>query len=119
MQFEYLYTTQATGFIDIEDIGNVCISAVNTFLFQEYILIVRTEYGKTKVIQYGPKFIDDDNTVVPSFVSCTYVEFDFNSGKIKGIIDKFLNNPKNGISQVTEIDLEDASRQIRNLVEFL
>ena len=116
MKFDYLYIAQSEGSIDIEDVGNVCISATNT-LFQEYFLVIQTMYGRTKIIQYGPVFVDIDD--VPSFVSYTYTEIDYSQGKISNIIEKFLNNPKYNISQVTLIELEDARERITDLMEFL
>jgi hypothetical protein len=117
MQFEYLYTTQAMGTIDIENIGEVCISGVNAFIAQEYILIIKTEEGKSKIIQYGPRFIDLE--IAPVNVSYTYNEIDYNQRKLITIIDKFINNPKFGISQVQLIELEEAVDRIKDLREFL
>lgn len=115
--YSYLYEMIATGFIDIENIGEVCLSITNNFL-QEKILIIHTEYGKTKVIQYGPVYIDQD-TVVPTNVSYTYTEFDFNQRKLDNIIDKFINDPKFGTKQCVEIDLDTAKERIIDLREFL
>ena len=67
--YEYLYEVKATGFIEVENIGEVCLSATNDFL-QEKVLIVHTEYGKTRVIQYGPVFVD--NVQPPLNVSYTF-----------------------------------------------
>ena len=117
MQFDYLYTAQATGSIDIENIGEVCISAINTFMLQEYILIIHTEEGVSKIIQYGPKYIELE--AAPTSVKYTYDEITFNQSKLINIIDRFINNPKFGISQVNIIELEEAVDKIKDLVEFL
>lgn len=116
MQFEYLYQISAMGNIDIEDIGNVCLSATNT-LYQEYILIIFTEQGKSKIISYGPRFVD--LKIAPSSVSYTYNEIDFKQSKLIRVIEQFLNNPKHMISQVQEITLEEAKDKIKDLVEYL
>ena len=117
MQFKYLYEVQATGFIDIENIGEICLSAINTIFHQEYILIIHTELGKSKILQYGPIFIDED--IPLSNVSAYYSEIDYSSSKLEKIIDKFINNPKYLVSQVTEIDLETAKSKIKNLGDFI
>lgn len=118
MQFKYLYEIQATGFIDIENLGEICLSAINTLLHQEYILIIHTELGKSKILQYGPIFIDMEDTPL-SNISVNYSEIDYNSSKLEKIIDRFINNPKYLVSQVVEIDLETAKSKIRNLGDFI
>ena len=117
MQFEYLYTTQAMGTFDVDNIGEVCISAINTFMLQEYILIIHTEEGRSKIIQYGPRFIELD--APPLSVTYTYDEIDYNQNKLVRIIDRFINNPKYCISQVVLIDYEEAIEKIKDLVEYL
>lgn len=116
MQFDYLYQMQATGFLEVDDIGNCCISAT-TMLYTEYIMIVKTEGGRTKIIQYGPRYIDNDATI-PNEVSYTYSEFDFNEGKIRRIIDSWLNG-KTLAQQAVLITIEEAQERIKDLVTFL
>jgi hypothetical protein len=114
--YEYLYEVKATGFIDIENIGEVCLSATNDFL-QEKILIVHTEYGKTRVIQYGPIYVD--NVQRPTSSKYTYDEFDYNDSKLDKIIDKFINDPKFMTTQVVEIPLDEAEGRIIDFLEFI
>ena len=116
MQFDYLYQMQATGFLEVDDIGNCCISAT-TMLYTEHIMIVKTEGGRTKIIQYGPRYIDND-LILPNNVDYTYSEFDFNEGKIKRIIDNWLNS-KTLAQQAVLITIEEAIERIKNLVDFL
>lgn len=115
MEFKYLYEMQAIGSIDIEDIGNVCLSLTNN-LYREYIIIVKTECGMTKIIQYGPRQIDMQ-LPCPS-ITYTYQEFEFNQNKISKIIDKALNG-SSLCSQATIISIDEAKERIKNLVEFL
>lgn len=113
-QFKYLYEVTATGFLDIEDPANTCIYTTNS-LFQEYVLIIQTQLGKTRVIQYGPNYVDIDK--IPSSVTCTFQEFDVSSYKIDNIIDKFLT--KTFASQAIEIPLEEAVEKIKDMRCFL
>ena len=117
MQFDYLYEVRATGSIEIEDIGNTVLNAVNDLFMQEYFLVIRTEYGKTRIAQYGPLFVDQQT--LPTFININFQEIDYNSHKIETIIEKFLNNPKYSISQVQEIDFEQAKKRLHELVEFI
>ena len=114
--FEYLYETKATGFLEVENIGECCLVANNDFM-QEQILIVTTSLGKTKIIQYGPVFVD--NVQPPLDVTYTYCEIDFSDYKIDKRIEKFINDPKFRTTQVRQIDLEEALEYITDLREFL
>ena len=49
MQFEYMYTMSAQDSVEIEDVGNFCISVVND-VYQEWIMICCTTYGISKLI---------------------------------------------------------------------
>lgn len=113
-QYKYLYEVTATGFLNIEDPCNTCLWATNG-LFQEYILIIQTEMGKTKVLRYGPNIIDIEKP--PSNVTCEYMEFDVSDYKIDSIIEKFLS--KSFATQVIEIPLEDAREKIRDMRCFI
>ena len=117
MQFEYLYEVKANGVIDIDDIGNTVLSTVNVLTAEEYILVISTEYGRTKTLQYGPLFVDMEGT--PLEVSCYYSEFDYSMYKIEKLIDKFLNNPKRNISQVIEKDIDYAKERIKDMRTFI
>ena len=119
MQFEYLYEVKATGSIEIDDIGNVALEAINTTLYQEYFLITKTELGVTKVIEYGPTYIEELRDTNPPFINYTYIEFQYNTSKLKGIIEKFLTNPRRVISQVNIVDIDYAKENIINLVRLL
>ena len=116
MQFDYLYQMQPVGALEVEDIGNCCISAIG-LLHTEYIMIIKTEGGRTKIIQQGPLYVDIEQ-ILPSEVSYTYSEFDFNEGKIKRIIDTWLNS-KTLAQQAVLITIEEAIERIKNLVDFL
>ncbi len=114
--YEYLYETKATGFLEVENIGECCLVANNDFL-QEQILIITTTMGKTKIIQYGPVYVD--NVQSPTDVQYSYCEIDFSDYKIDKRIEKFINDAKFRTTQVTQIELEDALDKIIDLREFL
>lgn len=116
MNFDYLYEMQANGQISIENIGEVCLT-VNDILGTEYILIIHTEYGECKVIEYGPVFITTGEPLGTLYSSL--LKFQYNEGKLISIINKFLNKPKARIIQATEISLEEAKEKIKNMVDFI
>ncbi len=115
MNFNYLYKEEAHAQLDIENIGNFCLSLTND-LYKEYILIVQTDLGRTKIIQYGPINVDMDTPC--QSIKFTYDEIDYNQNKICTIIDKALNGPSL-ITQATVMELEDVIPRIRNMVEYL
>ena len=115
MQLEYFYTQQATGVIEIENIGNVALSLTND-TYHEYIAIISTEFGVSEVILCGPFFIDIEE--LPAKVTLSYQRLDFNESKLFKILDNFVNDGKKCITQVTEIDLANAKETIFNLLNL-
>ncbi len=114
--YEYLYEVKATGFLEIENIGECALIANNDFL-QEQVLIITTALGKTKILRYGPVFID--NAQPPISVSYTFDEIDYNEYKIDKAIEKFINDAKFRATQVKVVDIEEALDIITDLKEFL
>lgn len=116
MQFDYLYSMQPEGTLEIEDIGNCAIIAT-TGLCQEHILIVRTEAGQSRILQYGPQWIDSDMPAV-SEVSCTYSSFQFNQHKIQRYIDTWLNS-KTFAQQAQAVTIEEAREHLKDMRYFI
>ena len=114
MQFNYLYTTTHNASIDIEDIGNVCLLATND-AFLEYLLIIKTEYGETKIITQGPIIVDSN--IPGAKFSITMETSNYNVGKITKVIEKFLLS--NIISQVQIIELDEAKTKLKHLVDYI
>ena len=116
MNFEYLITTKKEQSIDIKNIGTCALDAYNDLGF-EYLLIIKTREGLTEIIEYGP--LIPDLEYLPANVSYTYNRIDFSESKIIKRINKFLVEGCRGITQVFEIELEEAKEKIRNLVDFV
>lgn len=115
-EFQYLYTQQATGVFEVEDLGNFALSCTND-LYHEYILLVKTMYGVTKVVSYGPNLIDQDT--LNDSVDLKYQQFDFNSYKIQTLVDRFVNEARRAISQVTVIEQAEAINRIKDVTKYL
>lgn len=103
MIFEYLQRVVIDAEIDIDNIGQ-CVLQANNDIGEEFYLVIRTELGWTEVIEYGPCTPDLD--MLPMSYQINYLRFEYSEGKIERIIDKFLNNPKRGISQAKMTDLD-------------
>lgn len=104
MEFEYLcrITTDAT--IDIPDIGNVILDA-NNDRGDRYIFFIRTVYGLSTIIEYGP--ISLDGKSIGDFFSSRYDRIEYSDYHIAKRINSFLNDAKKTITQVRIVDLED------------
>lgn len=116
MNFEYLVKIQKESSIDIEDIGNCALDAFNDLGF-EWILLIDTKMGNTQIVEFGPTLADIDYP--PAKVSYTYDRIDFNEGKIINRISKFLNDGHRNVTQAFEIPQEEASKKMKNLVEYV
>ena len=112
MIFDYLRTTTALDTIDIDDIGNCAISAINDDA-EEWFLITDTYEGWTKIREFGPIVVDRDE--LRTFFSYNCYASDFSEKKLRTRIDKFLNNPRRMITQVSEVEKEFAQDRLNTV----
>lgn len=111
--FNYLYIQSSQDTIEIEDIGNIIIEA-NNDLGQSWLLWISTLLGFSYIIEYGPysqvgKFSE--------YVNSNFQRIEYSEYKLEKKIDKFLNEPKRFITQVSFIDEHEARQKIKNMVE--
>lgn len=97
MTFEYLQDVKFMDSIDIEDIGNVQLEALND-LGDQWYLDIHTSLGYTKIVTIGPLMADSNNTGFSFNFNYQYMEY--NDKKLVVIIDKFINDVKKNISQL-------------------
>lgn len=116
MQFDYFFTHSVNGILDIEDIGNCAISAFND-IGEEYILIIDTNMGVTRILNFGP--VVPDLETLPKKVNCNFSRINFSEGKIIKEINKFLTGGFSNITQAMEIDKDEALDHCRDLVEYM
>ena len=115
MTFDYLRITQAMDFINIPDIGNTCICACSDNGLEWY-LIIKTEEGWTTVVEFGPLFCGE--SVITYFNFNTY-QREYSDKKNSKVINDFINNAKREITQVLEIDKEEAIDKFNNIKDNL
>ena len=104
MTFDYLQRVVIDGQLEVEDIGQ-CIIQANNDLAEEFYLIIKTELGWTEILEYGPCV--PDLPLLQVNYNIKYSRIEYNQGKIERAIDKFLNDPKRGITQAKLVELED------------
>ena len=114
MNFQYFQTVTLNADIEIEDIGNCAIKAF-TDLGNEYILIIDTLLGWSRIFQYGP--VRPDFDILPAAVKESYNKIPFDERKIKNIIIKFLN--MEGITQAIAVDREEALDDCKSIIKFM
>ena len=114
--FEYFYTQTAMGELEIEDIGNCVIEAVNdTGCF--YYLCVQTTLGWTKITEYGPA--TPDFFELPKSVTCTFNRIEYDERKISNTVNLFLNNSKRNITQARVVDLETMLTNTKSILKYI
>lgn len=69
MNFPYLRVSTTMDSLEVEDIGNCSIRAFNDE-GEEYILIIDTNVGITRIFTYGP--IVPDLDLLPKQVNCQF-----------------------------------------------
>lgn len=116
MRFSYFKTVQVNDELEVEDIGNCAIRAFNDRGF-EWILITKTDLGKTIIFNYGPVLVDMDS--FPQNVGCSYQTIDFSQKALNKTIDMFLNGPNKSITQAEEVTVEEALEDCRSIVEHM
>lgn len=116
MTFEYIQKVTVEGELEVDNIGDCVISAVDVLTYS-YYLIIKTVLGFTEIIEYGP--ILEGIEQLPSSYSVRYDRIEYNQGKIERVIDRFLNNPKRGIVQAQVITLEEAKPFLVNPIDKL
>lgn len=101
MVFDYFRTITALDSITIDDIGNTCINAINDNA-EEWFLVVHTYEGWTEIKEFGPLIVDTND--LPTYFEYRKYAYEFNEKKLGTTIDKFINNPKRMITQVSEVE---------------
>lgn len=103
MTFDYIQRVTVDGQLEVDNIGD-CVIVGRNDIGEESYLIITTSLGVTEVVHYGPTV--PDLSILPFSVTLNYNRFDYSQGKIEKIIDRFLNDPKRGITnaETTTID---------------
>ena len=116
MEFEYFKQTVVNGNLDVDDIGNCAILATNDEGAQ-YVLVIDTSLGITRVFNYGPIIPDLD--MLPKSVMCSFKRIQFSHTKIVKIIDEFLNNSFAHITTAIVVDKAEALETCRSIIDYM
>ena len=100
MIFEFSVQKTFNESIDVVDIGNTALRCTNNCL-DNYYIIIKTLFGKTSIIKFGPICPDIDALINDFCV--TYKKMDYKEAAICKEIDKFINDFKKDITKIEEI----------------
>lgn len=114
--FDYLYEAKSYDSLDIEDIGNVCLQANDSF-GKTWYLKIRTELGFCFVYEYGPVDLDTQRVLWNNF-NFHYKKIEYKETLVTSLIDKFINDPKRQIIQANVVDPENFDSILTSL-DFL
>ena len=119
MDASYDYNTQTVlmSSIDVEDIGNCVLEAVDQNGCYHY-LIVSTANGYSKVVEWGPVIPDVD--IVPSGYKSAYSYMSYSDSKIGGIIRKWVLGGKGiNFEHIEQVSFTDALSNFRAAIQPL
>lgn len=106
MIVEYYEQLSYTKSFSIDDIGNFAIKATSTADGLDYFMVVKTEFGKTAIVKFGPIIAASQLLLPGYFVS--YTQIDYKESKIERETDSFVNDGRKLIDEVQEISIQDA-----------
>ena len=75
--------------LEIENVGNVCIEAIDN-AGQNYYLIIRTSLGVTTIVEFGPVVPDID--LLPKSTRIEFKRMGYKEETLHKIIAKFLSD---------------------------
>lgn len=117
MVFEYSVQRTFNESIDIVDIGNTairCTSAKQDL----YYIILKTVFGKTHILKFGPVVPDID--LLANDFDVSYKKIDYKEMAISKEVNKFINDFRKEITLVEEVIDDEAWKdfpEIRQLFD--
>lgn len=89
-EFEFANEWKPTNSIDIDNIGNFCLEAIDEEDGFYYYLMVKTTLGTSTIISYGP--VVPDVELLPDNYNINFQRLQFNDKKMNIWISKWLND---------------------------
>ena len=101
--------------VELKDIGDFALEAVDTDKGFYYYLVAQTDRGNTTFYSWGPTVPDVDIPVDKYTFSINIMEY--NEKKLVKFIDRFLNSC--GATEAKIITIDEAIEQAKNEKDFL
>ena len=115
--FDFANERKATNSIDIDNIGDFCLEAINEDDNYYFYLMVKTTLGVASVACYGP--IVPDVELLPSGYTARFERFDFNDKKMSLWISKWLNDRSKNITAAYIVEEKDFKNNYRDLKDYI
>lgn len=110
--------TSYSGEIEVEDIQNCCIEAIDNLGMNSYLLI-KTDLGITSTLEFGP--LVPDSSELPDYTSIVFSRYEASEYKTKKDINKFLapkDKGKRKVVEVNQIEIEEAIASGIDLIKY-
>lgn len=115
--FDFANELRPTNSIEIPEIGNFCLEAINEDDGLYYYLLVKTSLGTSSIMHYGP--VVPDVNLIPSGYSTNFERQKFNDKKINLWISKWLNDKNKKITAAYIIDETKIFDNFRDLSSYM
>ena len=116
MEFEFDKQLEAQNSIEIENIGDFGLEAVDEEGFR-YYLAIKTIFGKSIIAHCGPVMPDID--ILPSGFSVGLNKMEYKEDKLEKFISIWLNDKYKKIKDASLISFEDAVDEFRDPTDYL
>lgn len=114
MKFKYEEHITSLSEIDIPDIGN-CAIVATTLLSYEYVLVIETRLGYSRIFKCGPIVHDTDK--LPNKLQYSYEYYEYSQSKIKTTINKFLHDQ--GVVKARLCTKSEALSNCYDIIEYM
>ena len=115
--FDFAQELKATNSIDIDNIGNFYLEAINEDDGFCYYLSVKTTLGTSSILYYGPVVPDLD--ILPDNYSVIFQRLPFNDKKMFFWVNKWLNDHSRKITTATLIDENEFFTEYKDLKSYM
>jgi hypothetical protein len=115
MIFDYSVTKTFNQTIDVVDAGNTALKCTSVNLL-DYYIIIKTIFGKTHILKFGP--VCPDLELLEEDFSVSYKKFDYKESTLFREIDKFINDTRKGIDSIEELTEFEAWEQFPPIKQY-
>jgi hypothetical protein len=114
---EFANEYMPTNAIDLEDLGNFYLQAVDEDKGLYYYIMCRTSLGTSTIMQYGP--VVPDIELLPSSYQCKLERIKYDINKMIKYINNWINDFKKHITSACIIDKETFENNFKNLIDYM
>ncbi len=116
MEFEFDKQLEAQNSIEIENIGDFGLEAIDEDGLRHY-LAVKTLYGWSVIASCGPVMLDTD--VLPSGFSTGITKMAYKEDRLNKFISLWLNDKSKKIKEAEVLSFDEAILEFKNITDYL